>query len=190
MTTLFRCGETEHRITPTYRDVCLLEGRYFFHNGGYRELFGLNFVRGLGAPPTGKVLQTFSRSTLAMRLRGLLLSLEDHQDLLIYNYQYGFDARPGRGSGGQSGFRIDGLTGSIRVSPGYCDLTLSEAAPNGRGRVAQIVDMRVKRKIMTDDLGMLRVYRRKAEVGWFERLPPLIAWLDEQSSDTVEMLHE
>jgi hypothetical protein len=36
---------------------------------------------------------------------------------------------------------------------------------------------------------MLRVYRRKAEVAWFAELDKLIAFLELQSADAVEILH-
>jgi hypothetical protein len=62
-------------------------------------------------------------------------------------------------------------------------------APNGRGRVFIIIDMRVRRQYETLDRGMLRIYARKASVGWFDKLPALIEFLERQPGEAVEILH-
>jgi hypothetical protein len=189
--TLFRCGHAEHRVELTARDVRLLDGQYFLeYPGSHRALFGLDFIGGLGAPPPGKVLRTYERIELHGRLTILLTSLEAQRDLISHDYLYEFEATKGqRKGGGEAGFRINGRHGLIRVHPGFCDLTLSEIGPNGRGRTVQIVDMRAVGRIATDDRGELRVVRRKAETHWFDLLPALIGWVGAQSGETVEILH-
>jgi hypothetical protein len=85
---------------------------------------------------------------------------------------------------------VNGYFGFISVRPsGYCDLTLSEVAPNGRGRDIELVDMRVKRRLETDDRKTLVVYRRRAVVGWFEHLPAAIEFLGHCTERQVDVLH-
>jgi hypothetical protein len=189
---IYRCGDIEHRIRPSHRDVHLLDGRFFLaKNADYRSLFGMDFISGLGAPPEQRVLHTFSRRQLKGLLSALLASLEDQRDLIIYDYSYSFSSMPhGSKRGAQSGFSINKLFGLISVRPaGYCDLTLSDSAPTGRGRIVQIIDLRVRKRIMTDDWGELRIYRRKADVSWFDLLPHAIAWCDAQTDSNIDVLH-
>jgi hypothetical protein len=85
---------------------------------------------------------------------------------------------------------VGGLSGHISTHPnGYCWVELSDRAPTGRGRVVEMIDMRVRRRLETDDWGTLTVTRRASEVGWFRTLPPLIEWLRAQRAKEVEVLH-
>jgi hypothetical protein len=114
--------------------------------------------------------------------------LETQRDLISFDYSYKFDEVPGGGM--QGGFRVRGYGGTISVRPpGYCDLILLDVGPNGRGRVIEMIDMRVLKQIQTDDKGILRVHRRKAEVGWFTELEKLLQFLRKASGDKVEVLH-
>jgi hypothetical protein len=192
---LFRCGGQQRRLALSARDVHLLDGEYFLRGGGTaRALLGLDFVAGLGPPPTGQVLCTHQRIALAGHLQSLLEALRDQADLLCYSYSYRFASGPaaGRsGGGGTSGFAVDGFSGHIDVRPsGYCYVTLLEVAPTGRARVVQVIDLRGRRELQTDDWGKVTVSRRKAEVGWFDALPPVIAWLKQQRAPSVDVLHE
>jgi hypothetical protein len=189
---LLRCGEREHRIPLRTRDVQLLDARYFLRGGwAYRALFGLDFIRGLGAPPLATVLKTHHRAALILQIRGMLQALEDQRDLITYSYQYSFSALPRqRHSAGRSGFRVQGYVGDIDARPsGWCDLTLSERTPTGRGRVVTIIDFRARKEIETDDLGTLRIHRRREPVGWFDVLPPLLEWLETADESVVQVLH-
>jgi hypothetical protein len=189
---LIRVADATHALGLSSRDIHLLDGRYFFRDGWtYRKLFGLDFIRALKSPPLDVPLLTHGRVLLLLQLRTLLVELETQKDLISFDYSYSFgDHRSRRSSGGESGFRVEGGHGSIDARPaGYCDLTISEVGPNGRGRVVSIIDMRVRRKMETLDMGMLTVYTRKAAVGWFEELDKLIGFLEQQSADAVEILH-
>ena len=98
--------------------------------------------------------------------------------------------RSRRKRGGESGFRVEGGYGFISTRPaGYCDLTITSAGPNGRGRTSAIIDLRVLRLYETLDRGMLRVHARKAPVGWFDKLLELIGFLEQQPDEMVEILH-
>jgi len=189
---VFRCGDQECSLPLSVRDVHLLDGEYFFvRSTSYRALLGLAFVAGLGAPPVGQVLVSHRRFVLASQLEGLAQALEDQRDLISWSYSYKFSEKPDRSGGGSvSGFQVHGLHGSITVQPsGYCHATLSEIAPTGRGRLVEIIDMRVRKELVTDNWGRLSIARRKADVGWFDELPRVIAWLKAQQTTDVEVLH-
>ena len=127
---------------------------------------------------------------LLVQLGELLVEFETQKDLISSDYAYSFDDRKGRFGGAESGFRVEGGYGHIDARPaGYCTLTISDVAPNGRGPVFTIIDMRVRRQFETIDRGMLRVHARKASVGWFDKLPALIEFLEEQPDETVEIMH-
>jgi hypothetical protein len=191
---VFRCGSAETRLTLTVRDVRLLDGDYFLTHSGYhyRAYFGLDFISGLGAPPVGQVLKKYKRPSFIAVLTSLLQDLEDHRDLISFSYEYRFSGNRERsGGGGASGFRVRGLFGSIDATPsGYCTLVLSDSAPSGRGRLVEVIDMRVRKSIETDDWGTLSIRRRAAPVSWFDELPRLLEWLRGQAAPEVEILHE
>lgn len=187
-----RAAGASYPLSLTSRDVYLLDGRHFFRDGwAYRKMFGLDFINGLKSPPLDAPLVTHRRMLLLLQIRDLLVELETQKDLISFDYSYSFDdQRSRRCRGAESGFRVEGGFGFVDARPaGYCDLTISDVGPNGRGRVFAIIDMRVRRQYETLDRGMLRVHSRRADVGWFDKLPELIAFLERQSDETVEILH-
>jgi hypothetical protein len=190
---VFRCGASEHEMSLSQRDAHLLDGEYFFDGNGwaYRKALGLDYVAGLGAPAVGVPLVTHRRGPLTLLFRSLLVGLETQKDLVSYSYSFEFVPEPGGARfHANAGFRVNGYLGSIDVRPsGYCDLTLSEVGPNGRGRVVEIIDMRVRKRLQTDGAGTLIVRRRKAAVGWFEELPKVLDFLDHCPDDDVHVLH-
>jgi len=82
------------------RDVRLLDGEYFLQKGAYRALFGLDFVKGLGAPPTRRVLVTHRLTVLESHLEDLLHALNDQRNLVTYSYGFRFTGKPERSGGG------------------------------------------------------------------------------------------
>jgi hypothetical protein len=100
-----------HSLSLSNRDIHLLDGKYFFSDGwSYRKLFGLDFIRGLKAPPALDVpIVTHRRLGLLLQMRDLLVEFETQKDLLSFDYSYSFDDQKSRRYGGaQSGFRIEG----------------------------------------------------------------------------------
>jgi hypothetical protein len=189
---VFRCGGAGHATTLSRRDVGLLDGQHFLvGRGTYRGLFGLDFVRGRGAPRLGQVLGVFPRLVLIDRLDGLLQALDDQRDLLGHAYGFRFSRNDFMsGVGAVSGFTVRGLAGSVSAAPsGYCDVVLTQQAPTGRSRVVEIIDLRVRDSLETEQWGTLTAVRRPAAVGWFEALPPLIAFLRAQRGADVELVH-
>lgn len=189
---ILRCGDHEFAMVLSVRDVHLLDEPYFFtRDNAYRKALGLDFVKGLGGKPEGEVLASHPRAILISLLKGLLTELENQRELIAAEYEYEFSDRPGqRGRGATAGFRVNGLLGSVTTHPsGYCTLTLSTLGTAGRGLIVQITDLRQFKEIQTDDRGLMKVYSRKAEVGWFDMLPAALDWLKEQDSAKVDILH-
>jgi hypothetical protein len=190
---VLRAGDREHDLVLSERDIGLLDGRFFAPVDAAlaRPLLGLTSAGFLKPQPLGEVLVRHKRAVLLSSLESLLAGFEDCCELLSYSYGYRFSGRAeASGGGGVSGFRVGGLCGFIDTRPsGYCDLTLSDVAPTGRGRVVEIIDMRVRMQIPTDDWGVLKLSRRRADVGWCTQLPAAIDWLRRDSNPDVEILH-
>lgn len=185
-------GAAEYAVALSSRDIYLLDGKYFFQDGWhYRKLLGLDFIRGLKTPPRDVPLVSHEKFFLLMDLRKLLDQFETQRDVITCDCSCGFSTETHRSYGGaMSGFRVRGGSGCIDLQPaGYCELTVRDMAPNGKGRVIEIVDMRVSREYETLDRGTLKVYAKKATVGWFEELAKLIDFLDKTPAENVEILH-
>ena len=154
-------------------------------------MLGLDFFRGLKSPPLDVPLVSHKHFLLLDDLQTLLVQFETQQDLISLDYSCGFESEKHRSHGGaQSGFRVQGGFGTINLQPaGYCDLTVMDEGPNGIGRIIEIIDMRVRRKYETLDKGLLKVYTKKATVGWFDELAKLIAFLEANPAEEVEIRH-
>lgn len=185
---VFRGGGDERRIVLSARDVRLLDGpRFVAEHGHFRDVFALDFVRGLRVPPEGQVLVTHAREALVARLSQLLEALERQRELVSYSYGFRFSEKPAFSGGGRvSGFKVRGLHGSVSVRPaGYCDVELRD----GGFDIVELIDLRIVRCLQTDDWGALTVTRRKADVGWFAQLPAVIDWLRVEPGPDIQVLH-
>ena len=134
---------------------------------------------------------THQKFFLLLDLQKLLEQFETQRDLITLDYSCGFSSEKHRSYGGaESGFRVAGGFGSIDLRPaGYCDLTVMDMAPNGQGRIIEIIDMRVRRQYETLEKGTLKVYSKKATVGWFDELAKLIDFLETNPAEEVDILH-
>jgi hypothetical protein len=189
-----RCGGAEHVVTITARDIHLVDELHFFGNDGpmYRNMLGLDFIAGLPGtyPAVGVPIRRQRRTHMLRLARQLLSTLEDQRDLVTYDYQVKLEGafRPMIGHG-FSGLRVEGGVASVCLRPrGYCTLTIMGVAPTGRGRVHSIIDLRITREVATES-GMLKIVRRRAPVRWFDELPKLMAFLEAQTHDHVEIVH-
>jgi hypothetical protein len=102
----------------------------------------------------------------------------------VLPYRYGFESRIGGredlrsgGSGGASGFRIEGRIHSIKAGLGLCYLEEMEWSPGERGRVVRRIDVRDRTRVETDDWGSIKITRRKLQLTLPEQLAGLIAFL-------------
>jgi len=186
-----RCGGESIYIPLKVRDVRVLDNHWHMPLGGvYRQMLGMDFFADMEAPPEEVVLVTHKTTSFQGLVTCLKNDLDQQDDLLLWNYSYAFSAIPGQRNGGsQSGFRVRGLVASISTRPsGYCDLELS-AVRKGRYVFAELIDMRVVGSIETDDLGRLKIHRRRAPLLWHQELPRLLAFLQNASGEQVEILH-
>lgn len=172
----------EYRLDIPHRDWMILYGPLAFISGG------INFVQNLGVMENYTVAGGIPKNSFATRRRSDLIAatsilqstINEYEDLLSFDYTYSFEADGNsRGGGGSSGFHIRGYGGFIDTRPkGFCTVELSETAPTGRGRIVEIIDVRNRRSIETENRGLLKIHRRKAELHWQLILPGLLNFLD------------
>ncbi|WP_034619857.1 hypothetical protein [Chitinibacter tainanensis] len=155
----------------------------------FRSTLGINYAKGLEKIPEDRVLVRDTADMMLLKLQGVVQYLDTYRDILVWKYLYEFSAQSGENEGGQSGFKIDGLSAYITTRPtGYCTLHLSEVAPNGMGRAVQVIDMRLKKEIQTDTLGVLKIRRRKFNNMLFPFVEQLTAYLARQGKAEVAVM--
>jgi hypothetical protein len=165
---IVRDGKESYRIDIRGRDWGLLHeplfdvGRHFIHVFGVYE--NPNIAAGLRPGTQVKRDQLhFLNASMC-----LLDVIQKGENLFCYDYSYKFTTenkicRLGRR------FRVRGLNGDIDTRPhGFCYLKLWQPDMDGKLRIAEIIDMRIKGTIETDELGTLKIYRKKAEMHWLE----------------------
>jgi hypothetical protein len=169
-------GEHSHRLVMTHRDWGLLFGPAFSEGPLFSSAFGVyeNFTVAGGVPKGSQV--TRKGIVLHNAARTLLAGIERDADLLRYDYSYGFEDERICHGGGQS-IRVRGRSGILSTRPkGYCSIELFDAGAK-RPRVAELIDLRIVGSIQTEGLGIVKVFRRKAEMHWLDTLPPLLEFL-------------
>lgn len=67
-------------------------------------------------------------------------------------------------------------------------MELSAIAPSGKGRVMQIIDMRVRKQYQTDDLGNLKMHRRKGKFEIKDRMSELLEFLTNNEDEIIEIV--
>lgn len=187
---IVRDGLESHRLLISHRDFSLLGGPHFAEGSLFIQEFGIydNFTVARGVPKGSTVIRPTRKLLNACRI--LLMAVERDASLLQYDYSYSFSKQSGRNSGAQGGVLIRGAPAYISTRPhGYCYAELKRLADDNSYRVAEWIDLRVAGSIETDSLGTLKVHRRKAEIHWLERLPPLIEFLRNIKSTEVEVEH-
>jgi hypothetical protein len=128
-------------------------------------------------------------STVALRssVETVLAQLELQGNTLPYLYGYKFVGgmwNGNSGSGRTCGIRLggDGYYYAIEGGLGRCVLIKSEIGPDGRGRHIGERDIRNVKSIQTDNLGEIRIYRKRKAT----RLRSLLEQLREFLSRTTE----
>jgi hypothetical protein len=184
-------GSERHRLEFAKRDFGLLGGPHFDAGQRFTSVLGIydHFTVAAGIPKGAKVMRR--RLQLLDAAQQLLTWIQRDEDLLRYDYKYSFSGRAGRPSGGaESGFRVRGFFGKIDTRPhGYCHLDLIQITSNGRGRLAEYLDMRIRGTLETDELGTLKIHRQKAEMHWLETLPPLVEFIRTRTVKQLEIEH-
>jgi hypothetical protein len=134
--------------------------------------------------------QTYTRTALLQAATEFHDAIEQQRSLLPYHYSYqiGDGTMFGRGSGGASGFHIDGKIHSIQGGAGVCYLQEIGVGSDGRGQVVNTIDIRGEKRVETDDFGPIKIYRRKLSLTLFETVPPLVSFLRNSKDEVFRTL--
>ena len=179
-------------LTISDRDFALLGGPELFmpHGGLFINELGVftntSVAQDMKIPPGSHVRRR--RGNLLIHTRNMLSCLDRDADLLKFDYAFRLTKGEDRHrlKGRLGGFKVRGLLGNVSGQPrGFCTLELSEVAPNGFGRVVEVIDLRSHEEINTDDSGTLKVYRTEAAFGWLPALRGMIEFL--KASDAAEV---
>ena len=186
-----KIGDASHRLDIAHRDWGMVRGPFFEEGERFERALGVyEHFTVAGGIPDGSFV-TRQRRLLLEATELFLRAVQRDEEFLRSDYSYSFSGRGSRrDSGAKSGFRIRGLVGHISTRPhGFCWLRLSQLAGSGWPRVVEFIDMRVRGSIETDDLGTLKIHRRKAEMHWLETLPALVEFLRAQRGREVRVEH-
>jgi len=166
----------------------VLDHPYFFRQGSLlRKAFGTDY-KPFKKKPKDNLLNSMPTSVFDLYCKSAYPDLLRDQDILPYAYSYEFERDKGKKHGGaQAGFKVRELSGFIDVRPaGYCTLKLSNVAPNGIGRVVEIIDMRISREIDTN-WGHLKIHRRAMKVDWYRELPRILKFCEQNKEGNLEV---
>jgi hypothetical protein len=187
-------GEAEFILTIPQRDAMLLAGPRPFMPAGevFVKTLGIydNFTVAIGIPKGSKAVR--NRHHVLMAATSLLELVQRDLDLLEFDYSYSFSAHgKARSTAGTGGVRVRGYSGCVDARPkGFCTMELREPSPSGPGRVVEIVDLRNRKTLDTDNYGVLQIHRKKGkEVTWNRSLPTLIDFLKQNKCADVVIHH-
>jgi hypothetical protein len=180
----------EYRLEIPHRDWMILYGPLTFMPGG------LNFVQNLGVMENYTVAGGIPKNSFATRSRLHLIgaasilqnTINDYVDLLSFDYSCSLESEDNnRGTK----LCIRGYYGDINSNPkGFCTLELTEAAPSGRGRIVEIIDIRNRKFLDTDNKGQLKIHRRKANLNWQSILLELLEFLNSHKCKEIMVYPE
>lgn len=189
-------GTHSYALTFSDRDFSLLGGHPTFlkHGVEFIKMLGVyentSVAMDMKIPPGSKVVR--KRGRLQFWTQMLLHEIEECDDLLSFDYSFrlskGEDKH--RLKGQLTGFRVRGLAAQVDAQPrGFCTLTLSEISPKNHLRAVEIIDVRSRTEVETDDKGLLRIYRTPASHGWPSALSGLLEFLKSSKEDEVTVHH-
>jgi hypothetical protein len=132
-----------------------------------------------------------SRPGLLLAAEQLAQVIERDRELLQYDYQFGFSSNPQQKNSAAMGVGTVGGKGAAISAkhPGQLYMELWEKGPDGNGRIVETKDLRAGPPVVTDELGTIKVYRRKNKVDWIPKLSQLIQFLRENHSDSIRIRH-
>lgn len=191
----FDTGGAEYALEIPLRDYEILLGPPVFLPLGevFLEVLGVfdNYTIAEGMPKGSTVTRPWRR--MFNLASGFLSSAVASHDLLAFDYSYSLPKRDiRRAKRWDSGFHVRGLFAQIDAQPrGFCTLELYESAPGvpAQRRLVEVIDMRSRESIDTDDWGALRVHKKPATCSWPEILPPLIAFLKQNKCEQLVLHH-
>lgn len=127
--------------------------------------------------------ESVARDSLLSSARLLLQYLVDQRERLSYRYAFtiqmmGRADMKTKGSGMVSGFKIDGQPCSISGGVGQCELRRWSVNEDGTGQANEIIDVRDRKRIATDEWGDIKISRRKVQFELPDRLAECVAFLE------------
>jgi hypothetical protein len=132
-----------------------------------------------------------SRATVLAAACSLLDAMVADAELFGFRYQIvgrmpvGVEEVPFCGSGGVSGFHIDGHPCSIRGGMGRCTLKEMAVGEDGRGHIVRAIDVRHLKELRTDDWGVIKIQRKKVTVKADPMLRDMINFMNNLPDENV-----
>lgn len=131
-----------------------------------------------------------SRLRLMNAAKKLLERVRIDRDYINFDYSCGFSSQGKRRHSGRGfGVRLPGRDAFIWLHSGQIFMEFREQGSDGKFHVVETVDLRRSGPIQTENLGLLKVYRRANPIGWEQKLPPLIDFLGARSGEFVRVRH-
>lgn len=191
----FESGGTAYDFEIPLREYDMLLGPPAFLPLGdvFLEVLGVydNYSIAEGMPKDSRAVRPWRR--VYNIAGGFLSSVQATNDLLSFDYSYSLPKRGIRRARRRgSGFHVRGLAARIDAQPrGFCTLELHEPPPEspGQQRLVEVIDMRTRESIETDDWGILRIHKQPIRCVWPEILPPLLAFLKANECEELVLRH-
>lgn len=186
-TAVIEAAGAEFSLSVSERESGVLIGSetFFEHGRHFLSALGVfeNYLAGMGVPVGSSAVR--KRSLLLLSAESLEFGLKRDYDLLSFDYSYSFVVQgKRRTNAGSSGFMVRGFYGLIGARPpGYCTLKLSELSPIGKGRLVEIIDLRNRTEMETDDAGIIQIHKRRVEFTLPERISQLVDFLKQHRCD-------
>jgi hypothetical protein len=136
------------------------------------------------------VARTEDRFSLLQAVQMLVERLEQESDKLPFVYEFAIIDGPYAeisGSGEMSGFQIggDGFSYSIEGGLGKCVLKKQGRRPDGWGFDVEVRDVRDLELIKTDDMGTIKIRKKKKATRLKNALAQLKEFLSRHSDETI-----
>ncbi len=173
--------DKEFSLCYSSRDLKFLGGELLSEGTGFIIALGIydNF-----STSTGQNIDawTTKSSSILLELSEILLQkiLKDFE-LLKYDYRYGLTSEDkSRSSGGRT-LKINGEFGVIDARrPGQITFVVQNK---------EVYDLRSVKPIQTDNAGVLKVYKKRNQINWHEKLQDLINFLKRLVEDEIRIRH-
>jgi hypothetical protein len=139
--------------------------------------------------------RSIARASLLGAIRDILDSLQKDGDRLSYMYSFSEDTGPFRssGSGAHSGIRMPGDAScfyTLKAGVGRCDLEREGVDEAGRGYVTDVIDCRDKSRLLTENMGEIKIKKRKIHLALPGLLRELESKLTELDCDEISLSYE
>lgn len=184
------CDSQLHATVWVTREYKYLVGSQCPEGGEFVRALGMwdNFT--VGGGQNTEIWTTKSRVQILEASEKLLQRVRRDRDYINYDYQCGFPSQGSRRYSGRGfGVRLPGRDGFIRLHPGQIVMEFRERGADGKHHVVETVDLRKSGPIQTENMGLLKIYRRANPINWERKLPSLVGFLRSHSCELVRVRH-